>query len=270
MAYHRRKGGKPMVEYKRMRKKESAKRNGQTCKRCGKFFIRHRGGNKTDGSGSFCSRKCWGIWRSAQESNSSMINGYYPGAKCKIYFNNCEYCSLLYTSRYKTKRFFCCEDHRRKQSKKDYYDNHETILKQKRDEYKAGWVPPKPFICEWCGKVHQPEFGDTSTVYCSNRCQKRALKYGSEPKQRAESLGVYYEPVDPIKVFIRDGWRCQLCGKKLRKEDKGTYKDNAPELDHIITWAEGGEHSYRNTQCACRKCNGNKGAVTIGQFRMFG
>lgn len=72
------------------------------------------------------------------------------------------------------------------------------------------------------------------------------------------------------KVFQRDGWRCQLCGKKLNPKHRGTYKDDAPELDHIIPWAAGGEHSYRNTQLACRKCNEEKGSEEMGQLRLFG
>jgi len=121
-----------------------------------------------------------------------------------------------------------------------------------------------------------------SLGYLGKRCPiciKKAIKKAREKhdrahrrchKKRAERLGVYYEPVDPIKVFIRDGFRCQLCGKKLIREDRGTRKDIAPELDHIITWAEGGEHSYKNTQCACRKCNRIKRVNSKGQLRIFG
>lgn len=53
-------------------------------------------------------------------------------------------------------------------------------------------------------------------------------------------------------------------------ENGGVGKDNAPELDHIVSLAEGGEHSMRNTQCLCRKCNQEKGVTTKGQLRLFG
>jgi 5-methylcytosine-specific restriction endonuclease McrA len=32
----------------------------------------------------------------------------------------------------------------------------------------------------------------------------------------------------------------------------------------------GGEHSYLNTQCACRQCNQEKGNRGGGQLRLFG
>lgn len=79
------------------------------------------------------------------------------------------------------------------------------------------------------------------------------------------------ERVDPIKVFERDGWRCQMCRRPTPKKLKGKPKANAPELDHIIPLARGGEHSYRNTQLLCRACNSAKSDKDVGQqMRLFG
>lgn len=89
-------------------------------------------------------------------------------------------------------------------------------------------------------------------------------------KERARLRIVKIENVNAVKVFERDGWRCQRCHKKLNPANKGTTKDTAPELDHIIPLAAGGEHSHRNTQCLCRKCNGEKGSNIEGQIRLFG
>lgn len=69
------------------------------------------------------------------------------------------------------------------------------------------------------------------------------------------------ERVSPLKVLTRDGWRCQICGKHTPKELRGTCHPDAPEVDHVIPLAAGGEHTYRNTQCACRACNHAKGAL---------
>lgn len=83
-------------------------------------------------------------------------------------------------------------------------------------------------------------------------------------------LGATTEKVDPFKVFDRDRWRCQLCGIKTPKAKRGGFEKDAPELDHIVPLSKGGEHSYRNTHCACRRCNGSKKDATRGQFRLFG
>jgi 5-methylcytosine-specific restriction endonuclease McrA len=132
-----------------------------------------------------------------------------------------------------------------------------------RDAYKRKQVE---CTCKQCGDAFM---GNSRGAYCSDVCRRKA-KRNQKAKRRAVKLGVYYEPVNPVKVFERDGWRCQLCRKKLSPKHKGTMRDDAPELDHIIPWAQGGEHSYRNTQLLCRKCNGEKGAQAIGQLRLFG
>lgn len=164
----------------------------------------------------------------------------------------------------KGKAFVCGDECRKTDGRNKYYESREAILKKRRDEY-----DPKPKterICKQCGTVFM---GHCEDVNCSDVC-KRKEKQQRKAKRRAEKAGVYYEPVNPIKVFKRDGWRCQLCKKRLSPKHRGMMRDDAPELDHIIPWAQGGEHSYQNTQCACRKCNEDKGAAKRGQLRMFG
>jgi len=128
----------------------------------------------------------------------------------------------------------------------------------------------KKRLCKECTSVFVPEYGNKRREFCSDICLKRYNRDNRKAKEKAKENDVYYEYVNPLKVFKRDGWRCQLCGKKLNPRNRGKIKDNAPELDHIIPWSKGGEHSYRNTQCACRKCNGDKGAKERGQLRLFG
>lgn len=111
-------------------------------------------------------------------------------------------------------------------------------------------------------------YGDLRSVYCSDVCRRRhkgQRSPGSTHKRRAVKYGATYEFVNPAKVFVRDGWKCHLCGRQLRKEDRGTYKPEAPEIDHVVPLAAGGPHSYANVACACRGCNAAKGAKILGQ-----
>lgn len=128
------------------------------------------------------------------------------------------------------------------------------------------------FKCKECGKEINRREVLNLKVFCSIRCSRKHERRicGNSHKHRARHFGCKYESVNPIKVFERDKWHCQLCGKKLNRQDRGTIQDNAPELDHIIPLSKGGEHSYRNTQCACRKCNIDKGNNIVGQTRLFG
>jgi 5-methylcytosine-specific restriction endonuclease McrA len=85
--------------------------------------------------------------------------------------------------------------------------------------------------------------------------------------RRRRIQSAYIEKVDRIKVFERDGWRCRICGGKTIAQ---AFKSNSAELDHIRSLADGGEHSYRNTQCACRRCNTTKGSKSLGQMLLLG
>lgn len=133
-------------------------------------------------------------------------------------------------------------------------------------------VDRTPSPCPQCRKVFYRTYGHNHVRFCSKRClnKSRKSRYGGDYRARARHFGVEYEPVNRVRVFDRDGWRCQLCGVKTPKHLRGTLEANAPELDHIVPLAAGGGHSYRNTQCACRLCNSAKHDRPLGQMRLFG
>lgn len=113
-----------------------------------------------------------------------------------------------------------------------------------------------------CSEVCQLE--DKRRIRSKNK-QERNNKVGRDHRERAMYYGVLYESVDKIKVFNRDKWHCKQCGCSTPQSLKGSYKDNAPELDHIIPLSKGGPHTYSNTQLLCRSCNLNKSDKLIGQ-----
>jgi len=254
------------------RHQESSARRTRTCEVCGKEFVMpHPSGKARRGeirAGMFCSNKCRGKWQAKQangcvspEDPFKKKYGFKEGACCRLYIRRCPHCGELFARG--KKRKFCSDECGR-----NYWlpggVGYEEELKRMREEYE-----PKPKTKQTCKQCGNSFMGHTTESYCSDICRRKA-KQGRKAKRRAEKAGVYYEPVDPLKVFKRDGWRCQLCGKKLKPKHRGTYRDDAPELEHIIPWAQGGEHSYRNTQLACRKCNEEKGSEEMGQLRLFG
>lgn len=122
--------------------------------------------------------------------------------------------------------------------------------------------------CEECGREYSPYWG--YQAFCSQTCSKRNHTRRTNNKRDWRIKGQIVDRVDAIKVFERDGWYCQLCGRKTPRKNRGTTKANAPELDHIIPVSKDGEHSYKNTQCACRQCNIEKSNAELGQLRLFG
>lgn len=97
---------------------------------------------------------------------------------------------------------------------------------------------------------------------CKAETNKRLSRI-AKAKRRAVERGSDAENIDPIAVFARDGWACRLCGVKTPKHLRGSYSPQAPELDHVVPLAAGGRHTWGNVQCACRRCNGLKGASVL-------
>jgi 5-methylcytosine-specific restriction endonuclease McrA len=54
------------------------------------------------------------------------------------------------------------------------------------------------------------------------------------------------------EVFMRDGYRCQYCGRKSRDLT----------LDHVIPRSRGGTHTWDNIVSACKSCNHGKAGRT--------
>ncbi len=90
-------------------------------------------------------------------------------------------------------------------------------------------------------------------------------------KRQALKYKVPFEPINDKRIFIRDGWVCQICHKRVNKKLKYPNPMCA-SLDHIIPLSEGGHDLYSNVQLAHLRCNLSKGARVIlkgEQLRMF-
>lgn len=123
-------------------------------------------------------------------------------------------------------------------------------------------------VCDHCG-VSYRSASVKETIYCSSKCKRAAWAKANPAShaanrridgatRRARKRNATVEQVDPFKVFLRDKWHCQDCGVSTPPSKRGTYEDEAPELDHIKPLSKGGDHSYQNTQCLCRRCNQKK------------
>lgn len=61
-------------------------------------------------------------------------------------------------------------------------------------------------------------------------------------------------------IFLRDGHRCQYCGKR--------YSSPRLSLDHVLPKSRGGGETWENIVCACLKCNVAKGGRTPAEAGM--
>lgn len=237
---------------KERRSASEAKRR-RVCVSCGKEFIMgHMSAKASRGeikAGLYCSRKC--RWKAERKPE-----GREQSRSCRVHIGKCGICGTLFTSRLPRARCgrSCDLEYERRRSREA--NAAKKVIKKRK--------------CKECGRMFVAEYGDKHKAFCSEVCMHRNLKRRRRQKERAILRSARVETVDAIRVFERDNWRCQLCGRKLRQAHRGTVRDDAPELDHIIPLSKGGEHSCRNTQCSCRKCNQDKGGTEIGQLRLFG
>ena len=68
-------------------------------------------------------------------------------------------------------------------------------------------------------------------------------------------------PWSKQNVHLRDGYKCQYCGKALSK--------NSLTIDHVIPRTQGGKNKWDNTVTSCFSCNNKKDNKTPSQANMF-
>jgi hypothetical protein len=210
-----------------------------TCKHCGKHFKAKRKCRST-----FCSRSCQATYVAIVKREIAAIHRLKP--------------KYLYSMALLIE---IAALHRIKKLNKKLYEAKSGTKKHKlckKCNNKFVYVvvngcPPK--YCQHCKEQ----------VYADH---KRKSSRISKAKRRAIYKRAEAESIDPFDIFERDGWRCHICGCKTPKSKRGTYSNNAPEIDHIVTLADGGSHILSNVACACRKCNQKKSSVSFGQLKM--
>lgn len=124
--------------------------------------------------------------------------------------------------------------------------------------------------CRRCGEPFMVGVGNAAELasYCSRSCSRADSKDRRRAKERAAAGG----PVRRWEIFERDGWRCQLCGRKVDRS-KAPPHPKAPTLDHILPIDALGRHDPANVQCAHFICNSLKGNRVWGageQLRLVG
>jgi len=103
--------------------------------------------------------------------------------------------------------------------------------------------------------------------------RRHRLKYGKNHRSRARHHGVKYVSFPLRTIYERDGYRCQICKKRVfqkaryRKTD-GKIHPMSPTIDHIVPMSRGGNHEPDNCQTACFLCNSRKSDLGGGQLRL--
>jgi 5-methylcytosine-specific restriction endonuclease McrA len=91
-------------------------------------------------------------------------------------------------------------------------------------------------------------------------------------KYRKRFRSLESEPYTNTQIAERDGWRCQLCKKKVDR--RRNYPDSmCATIDHIVPISLGGTDVRANVQLAHWSCNvakSNKTTLNGEQLRLLG
>jgi hypothetical protein len=259
-------------------------RTGRECEWCGKEVVRvlRRGPSGkwnclSGGDGDsfrYCNKSCAKMhaWNGSREAYVAKVLGSVLGdiVACVMHSTSCVVCGgLVQKSSPADGKKTCSKECRqariRATTRAKARERYERITGVKLTPVDS--VRP----CRLCGAAITP----TNTNGCGRSvCDTcNVLKIGGH-EARARAFGCDVEGVDRLKVFERDRWTCQLCGRQVLKKAKrsrrtGNLHPRTPSLDHIIPLSKGGPHSEANCQCACLSCNVKKGKRRRGQMRLF-
>lgn len=227
------------------------------CERCGTLFKWSK--DKNGLIQRFCSKSCWSAFTKERKARR----------RASALARSCRQCGRAFVARSLAQRF--CGD---VSCRRAYGAAKQKARMLKIKPERANLGRPRP--CAECGRKFAPvapkKQGPRRQKFCSLSCARRAsrrLRGGGKTRERVRRAGGHYDGgVTPRRVCERDGWRCRLCGCRTPKRLRGTVDPRAPEVDHIVPISMGGDHSWDNVQCLCRRCNAEKAATIRGQLRL--
>lgn len=87
------------------------------------------------------------------------------------------------------------------------------------------------------------------------------LGEGNRKRWRALSKGEYDPTISLVAVMEKDKGVCQICGLPVDKNDRNGRSIGPlyPTVDHIVSFIDGGSHTWDNVQLAHMCCNREKG-----------
>jgi hypothetical protein len=115
--------------------------------------------------------------------------------------------------------------------------------------------------CQRCQKPIVAKWRIRDAMFCSDRCARATLEH----RRRMRKRGINHLPYSRVAIFERDGWRCHICGRKVKRNVNPTHA-LAPTIDHLIPLSKGGYDAPDNVACAHFLCNSIKSDTGSAQL----
>jgi 5-methylcytosine-specific restriction endonuclease McrA len=88
----------------------------------------------------------------------------------------------------------------------------------------------------------------------TDSCRRRRARLKNAPK---------IEEYDSLEIAKRDGWKCHICGKRVKRGQLS--------IDHLVPLSRGGDDTPQNVALAHLRCNSRRGPGRLpAQLRLFG
>jgi hypothetical protein len=143
-----------------------------------------------------------------------------------------------------------------------------------------------PYGTKWCRKcsTYQPltEFyvgkrGPESPCKTCRSKRDREYRRRNPPRtqssknrrRRALLRDARSERYTAVEIADRDGWRCQICGKRIGRTRRFPHPRSL-SIDHIVPLVAGGDDVRSNVQAAHYSCNAGKRDRGTDQLRLIG
>lgn len=146
-----------------------------------------------------------------------------------------------------------------------------ALAKGRRLHKEKYYVPARtvnPFstiTCKYCGNTFECNFIVVRRLFCSKRCTERYTKDLRTARLRTNGQ---VEQFSRYEIYKRDGWHCQICGRKVERRLRSGDRMSAT-LDHVIPVSRGGQHMRANVRLAHMICNSLKRDGDGGQLLLF-
>lgn len=155
---------------------------------------------------------------------------------------------------------------------KVYRKTHRSQIKAQRKAWRAANPKQRKAQTKKYREANREKLNIRKKTYWKADFENNPEKYRKRNRtRRALKQTTQVESINEKEIYLRDGWICQHCKKKVNKKLK--HPDPmSPSLDHIVPLSRGGTHTYSNVQLAHLTCNISKHTSVLPQgeqMRLF-
>lgn len=255
-----------------------------TCINCGKEFTSKNKGRK------FCSHSCSALFQGKNGKTYFQQEDIVrvPWNKRNNPYKTCEHCGCLFFASSSSIKYCsrkCYAEHIRKEkrgriylcencgkefySRSGYKNNTPKFCSQEcsRQYHKANYKKKEYHLtCKECGKEFVVGSNEQNHQFCSKECAYKNHTFYKKGKRvrtrlaaraRREALTIPIDEKFMTALLIAQRGRCVYCNQSLK---------HSRTIEYLLPVCKGGNNHKYNLVWVCKKCNSQKGALTISEY----